>query len=103
LIALIATNSKCAVTRDDVASQHAPLLIAEISAGVQGAAVIPQNEVAHAPFMRVNELILFDMYEELVEQRAAFFLVHALDSPGHQPIDVQRLAPGVGVRANELL
>jgi hypothetical protein len=86
-----------------VAPQQAPLLVAEIGASVQGAAVVPHNKIADAPMVRVNELILLDVLEELVQQRPALRVVHALDSPGHQPIDVQRLAPGVGVRANELL
>src|SRR5579862_3224835 len=98
-----APSSKCAVACNDMAPQHASLLVAEIRAGVQGAAIIPQYEIAHTPFMRVNKLILLDMCEQLVEQHTTVFLVHALDGPGHQPIDVQCLAPSVRVSANNRL
>ena len=45
----------------DMASQQPPLLVAKIRARVQGAAVVPQHEIADTPSVRVDELILLDV------------------------------------------
>src|SRR3954469_17302745 len=73
--------SRDAVAFNDMASQQAPLLVAEIGAGMQRTAIVPENEIPHAPFVRIDELILLDMVEKRIEQFGALRRIHALDRP----------------------
>jgi hypothetical protein len=41
--------------------------------------------------------------EQLVEHRAAFGFVHSFDRKSHQPVDVERLAPGLRMRPHDRL
>ena len=86
-----------------MAAQQAALLVAEIGAGMERAAVVPEDEIADAPFVRIDELILLDMVEQRVEQLGTLPGVHPLDRPGHQPVDVERLAAGDGMLAHHRL
>src|SRR6266700_477692 len=84
----------------DRGAQHQPALgRGEIGARVRRAAVVPEQQVAHAPDMLVDEFPLLGMIEDLVEQRRALLLWHVEDADRHQPIDVDRLLAGVLVGA----
>ena len=48
--------------------------IVEIGAAVHGAAVVPDDEVVHAPAMGVDELPLRGVRHQFIDQRAAFGL-----------------------------
>src|SRR5271154_5032425 len=49
------------VAHDHMTPQQTPFFVAEVGAGVQRATVVPQNKIADAPFVRVDELILLHM------------------------------------------
>src|SRR6476620_2036431 len=59
------------------------------------AAVVPQQEIAHAPDVRVDEFGLLGMVEHGVEQRFALLRRHVDDADRHQPVHVDRLLAGV--------
>ncbi len=63
------------------------------------AAVVPEEQVADAPDVLVDEIPLLGVVEHGVEQRAALFLRHVDDAGRHQPVDVDRLAAGVLIGA----
>src|SRR3954466_5006724 len=95
--------SRYAVAFNDMAPQQAALLVAEIGAGMQRTAVVPEHEIADAPFVGIDELILLDMVEQRVEQLGTLGGVHPLDRPSHQPVEVERLAAGDGMPAHHRL
>ena len=81
-------GSERTVALDHMAAQQPPFSVAEIRTRVQCAAVIPQDEIADAPLVGVDELFLLHVVKELVEQRTAFSFVHSFDRKRHQPVDV---------------
>src|ERR1051325_5477889 len=83
---------------DGAAPQQAPLLFRKVGAGMDGAAVVPHQEVAELPLVFEDEFAALADAVELVEDRVALGLVHALDPRRHQPVDEQRLAAGVRMR-----
>src|SRR4051812_16529539 len=50
------------------AAQQPALGAGEIGARMQAAAIVPQHEIADAPFVAVDELRLLDMLEQRIEQ-----------------------------------
>src|SRR4051794_17546144 len=59
------------------------------------AAVIPKQQIAHAPDMLVDEFALLGVVEHGVEQRFALLRRHVEDADRHQPVHVDRLLAGV--------
>ena len=57
------------------------------------------QQVADLPDVAVDEFRLLGVVEQRLEQRVALLLRHAFDLPGHQPVDIDRLAAGFLVRA----
>src|SRR4051812_14448405 len=83
------------------AAQQAALGGIEIGAGVQRAAIVPDQEIARPPDMLIDELRLLLMVEERGEQAPALLLRYALDLARHQAVDEQRLAAGGGMGAHD--
>src|SRR5262245_5359387 len=77
-------------------AQHQPALGGgKIGARVRRAAVVPQQQVALAPHVLVDELAPLAMVPQQVEQRIALLVRQAKDFHGHQAVHVGRLAPGI--------
>src|SRR5215471_15272549 len=74
--------------------QQAALAGGEIGARMQGAAVVPHQDVARPPDMLVDELSLLLVLEELLQERVALLPRQAVDLARHQAVHVERLAPG---------
>src|SRR5262249_54464184 len=70
----------------------------KIGTGVDGATVIPHQEVAQLPDVLVDELAPFADRVELLQDRVALLNVDPFDPRRHQAVDEQRLAAGVGMR-----
>src|ERR1700722_4330920 len=77
---------------DRGAQQQSALVRGEIGAGVTGAAFIPDDQVALAPHVGVNEFRPLRMIEKEIEQRVALRFLHPFDAHRHEPVDVERLA-----------
>jgi hypothetical protein len=58
----------------------APAQVVELGSTVHGAAIVPHDEVVQAPTMRVDELPLGRMRDELVDQCPALVIRHAEDA-----------------------
>src|SRR5579863_8152251 len=61
---------------DGAAAQEPPLLFWKIGAGVDGAAVVPHQEVAELPDMLENEIAALADLVELIEDDVALFVTH---------------------------
>src|SRR4051794_32711122 len=84
----------------DGRAPHQPTLRGwKIGARVRGAAVVPEQKIADPPDVFVDEFFFLGMVEHGVEERLGLFLRHALDTHGHQPVDIDSLAAGVLVSA----
>src|SRR5712692_6574219 len=84
----------------DRRSPHQPALRrGEIRARVGRAAVVPEEELADAPNVLIDKLLPLGVVEHGLEQRGALFLRHVDDADRHQPVDVDRLAVGVLIGA----
>jgi hypothetical protein len=66
---------------------------------VRRAAIVPQQQIAHAPDVPVDKIVFLGVLEHVVEQRLALGLRQVDDADGHEPVDVDGLAPGVLVGA----
>src|SRR5438876_825817 len=71
------------------ATHEAPLARTEIGAGVQRAAVVPDQKIAAPPDMLVDELGLLLVIEHQVEKLLALLARHPLDPHRHQTIDIE--------------
>jgi hypothetical protein len=67
------------------------------TAGMQNAAVVPDQEVSACPAMFVNELRLLLTIEQGFKQRVAFLRRYADDTFRHQAIDIECFAVRDGV------
>src|SRR5262249_40747510 len=86
----------------DGGTEHQPALVGgKIVARMRRAAVVPYDQIADPPLVAVDELRLLRGVEQRTEQRVALLGRKAVDSYGHQPVDVDRLAPGLVVRAKD--
>src|SRR5215813_1364065 len=83
---------------DGAAAQQAALLLREVRARMNGAPIVPHQEIAELPDMLVDVFAALADVIELAQNRIALVLTHALDARGHQPVDEQRLATSVGMR-----
>ena len=86
--------------------RHPPVdavLLGRIVAGGQvvRAAVVPDDDVADAPLVAVLGVRLDHALGELVDDRVALGWLQALDAQDLARIEVQRLAPGLGMRADD--
>jgi len=81
---------------------HAPVSLHRVvnDEPVQQTAVVPHDEIAHAPAVPINELRLCRMLEEATEQGRALHLLHAKDA-GRMIAEIERLAAGLGVRPHQ--
>ena len=70
-----------------------PAQVVELGAPVHGAAIVPNSQVVDAPTMRVDELPLRGIGDELVNQGASVRLRHAEDAPSMGG-KVERFATG---------
>src|SRR2546426_375472 len=68
---------------------------------VIGAAVVPDDDVTLAPFVAVATVGLDHVAGQLLDQRVALLVVEALDSQDLSGIEVERLASGLGVGADD--
>src|SRR5947209_10927723 len=83
---------------DGAAPKQATLLLGEVGAGVDGAAVVPHQEIAELPDVLEDELAPLADLVEPAEDFFALLRAHALDARRHQAVDEQRLAAAVGMR-----
>src|SRR5437899_1661858 len=74
------------------APHEAPLVRTEIRAGVQRAAVVPDQKIAGSPDMLIDELGLLLVIEQQVEKLLAVLARHPLDPHRHQAIHIEGLA-----------
>src|SRR5262245_8390678 len=74
------------LAEDGDAAQQAALGRREVGAGMQGAAIVPHQDVADAPDMFINELALLLVIEQRVQQLLALGRRQAFDGNGHQPV-----------------
>src|SRR5207244_13185092 len=65
------------------------------------AAVVPDDDVPLAPPVAVLALGLDHPAGQLVDQRVALLLLEALDLENFAGVEVERLAPGLGMSAND--
>src|SRR5258708_38447102 len=79
------------------AAQMPPLRRIEILARMDDAAIVPQEQVADAPAMGVDEIRAFLMVEQAAEDRLALARLHALDARCHQAVDVKQLGTRLGM------
>jgi len=79
-----------------------PAQIVEFGSAVHGAAIVPHHEIMHPPAMRVDELPLRRMGDQLIDERAAFRLRHAKDAAGVRG-EVKRLSSGFRIGAHHHL
>src|SRR5579863_7341835 len=77
------------------AKHQPPLGRGKVGAGVRGAAVVPQQEIADAPSVLVDELALLRVVVYRVEQPPTLVLGDIKHFHRHQPIDVDRFPAGV--------
>src|SRR2546422_10383327 len=68
---------------------------------VIGAAVVPDDDVTLAPCVAVATVGLDHVAGQLLDQRVALLVVEALDSQDLAGIEVERLAPGLGMGADD--
>jgi hypothetical protein len=68
---------------------------------VQNAAVVPECNAISVPGEAAGEFRLHLVREQEVEDRRAFLVGHADDAGGVRHVHEQRLAAGLGVRAND--
>src|ERR1700722_11970406 len=71
---------------DRAAPQQPVLLGRKPGPRVDGAAIVPHQDIAELPHMLVNELAPLAELVELFEDRVAFGAAHALDPRGHQTV-----------------
>src|SRR6266571_3974348 len=83
---------------DRAAAQQAALLLREVRTRMNGAAIVPHQEIAELPDMLVDVFAALTDVIELAQDRIALHLAHALDARRHQPVDEQRPAAGVRMR-----
>src|SRR5260221_14629022 len=81
---------------DRAAAKEARLVLGEVGPGMDGAAVVPHQEVAQLPDMLVDELAPLPDRVELLQDRVALPDTDAFDARRHQAVDEQRFAAGVG-------
>jgi tripartite-type tricarboxylate transporter receptor subunit TctC len=82
------------------AAEQAALRRVEIGAGMDGRAVVPDQQVAGPPLVGIDEFGAFDQVEKALQQRIRIFFGQSLDGEGHQAAEEQRLAPGLGYDAD---
>src|SRR5262249_56267558 len=70
-------------------------------APVDGASIVPEHEVAGLPDLSPDQLGLRDVPPEQIEQRLAFVELKSLDIGMAAPRQVDRLAAGHRMRAND--
>src|SRR5256885_6737933 len=68
---------------------------------VQGGAIVPEGERARRPAEAAGEFRPHLMTEKEIEQRRALRLAHPLEASGVRNVDVERLAPGFRMRADD--
>src|SRR5688572_10354712 len=68
---------------------------------MQRRAVVPHDDVARAPLVPVGEFVSRAMREELVQQSTGFGVGHAFDPDRETLVDVDALAAGIWVGAND--
>src|SRR5579863_3792728 len=68
---------------------------------VVGAAVVPDDDVALPPLVAVLPLGLDHVAGELLEQRIAFLRLQPLDPEDLAGVEIERFAPGFGMRAQD--
>src|SRR5258708_5997462 len=68
---------------------------------VLGRAIVPEGERSRRPAEAASEFRPHLVAEEEIEQRCALRLAHALEADGVGDIDVERLAAGFGMRADD--
>jgi hypothetical protein len=74
--------------------------LVEASGAMQRAAIIPNHALAWAPPVRINTGRWHDHQVEFLDQRAAFFVIHAFDPLG-MIAKKYRLPPGVWMCAHD--
>src|SRR5262252_6289347 len=82
---------------DGAAAEQAALVLRKVGPRVDGAAVVPHQEIAELPDVLVDELAPLADRVELLQDRVALRGVEAFDARGHEPVDEQGAASGVGV------
>ena len=75
--------------------QQAAVAAIEIGPGMNGAAVIPDKNVARLPPMRIHELLILGVIAQFIKQRAAFSVRQLQDAIRHQATHEQRLTAGL--------
>src|SRR5262245_55386574 len=86
---------------DRAAAKQAALLLREVGARVDRAAVVPHQEIAELPDVLEDELAPLADVVELLEDGIALLGAQAFDARRHQPVDEQRLAAGVGMSGED--
>src|SRR6266581_8910478 len=82
------------------AMHYAPMAVVVVDGIVLAAAVVPERERAGAPLEAAGEFRLHLVAEQELQQRRALFLGHAGKARGVRGVDIQRLAPGLRMRAH---
>ena len=68
---------------------------------MHGAAVVPQDEIAHAPFVVPFELFAVRVHPQLIEQRFGLLKRQSLDVGVAPAPEIQDAPLGFGMRANQ--
>src|SRR6516225_2090966 len=89
------------VAEDGAAAHHA-LMAGFVEAGgaMQRAAIVPHHAFARTPLVRINTRRWRDHHVELLDQRAAFLVIHAFNPLG-MIAKKYRLASGIWMRAHD--
>src|SRR3954452_18190210 len=82
---------------DGTAAQEPPLFLRKVSTRVDGAAIVPHQEIAELPDVLEDELAPLANIIELVEDRIALRLIEVFEPRGHQWVHEQRLSAGIGM------
>src|SRR5262249_49881467 len=86
----------------DLGAMHQPTCVGiKAIAPVDGASIVPEHEVAGLPDLSPDQLGLRDVPPEQIEQRLAFVELKSLDIGMAAPRQVDRLAAGHRMRAND--
>jgi hypothetical protein len=89
------------VAFDGRAKEKPPLGGGEIGARMRGAAIVPKKQVPLLPDMGVNEIRIFHVIEKDVEKLFALRVVHAVNTLGHQAVNINGFAPGLVIGAED--
>ena len=77
----------------------APLVGIEIGTRMHGTAIVPEKDVADPPLVGIDEVRLFDLIEQHVQESPPLIRGQPFDAIRHQSVDVERGATGLGMNA----